>query len=99
MTKPINRRLFLRGLGGACVMAPFLSSLAERAAKAQTVASGPPKRLIVMFTHFGCLTTKWFPAKSHGPLTSADLEATTLKPLAPFASKLLIPRGIRAMDR
>jgi hypothetical protein len=98
MSKPINRRFFLRGLGGACVMAPFLGSLAERSAKAQTVASGPPKRLIVMFTHFGCLTTKWFPAKSHGPLTSADLEATTLKPLAPFASKLLIPRGIRAMN-
>jgi hypothetical protein len=98
MTKPMNRRIFLRGLGGACVAAPFLGSLAERAAKAQAVASGPPKRLIVMFTHYGCLTTKFFPAKAHGPLTAADLEATTLKHLAPYADKILLPRGIRAMN-
>jgi hypothetical protein len=98
MTKPMNRRILLRGLGGACVIAPFLTSLAERASKAQGVAMAPPKRLIVMFTHYGCLTTKWFPAKSHGPLTAADLEATTLKPLAPLANKILIPRGIRAMN-
>jgi hypothetical protein len=98
MTKRINRRIFLRGLGGACVAAPFLSSLAERAARAQSVPSSTPQRLIVMFTHYGCLTTKFFPAKSHGPLTAADLEATTLKPLAPFADKLLLPRGIRGMN-
>jgi hypothetical protein len=96
MTKPINRRIFLRGLGGACVAAPFLGSLAGRAAKAQ--AAGAPKRLIVMFTHYGCLTTKFFPAKSHGPLTAADLESTTLKPLAPYVDKLLLPRGIRGMN-
>jgi hypothetical protein len=98
MSKPINRRIFLRGLGGACVSAPFLSSLAERAAKAQSVAPRTPQRLIVMFTHYGCLTTKLFPAKSHGPLTAADLEATTLKHLAPFADKILLPRGIRGMN-
>ena len=27
-----------------------------------------PKQLIVMFTHYGCITTKWFPTKSHGAL-------------------------------
>ena len=96
MTTRMNRRIFLRGLGGACVAAPFLGSIGARGAKAQTVT--PPKRLIVMFTHYGCLTTKFFPAKSHGPLTAADLEPTTLKHLAPFASKLLLPRGIRAMN-
>src|SRR5690606_32740793 len=63
MTKHINRRLFLRGLGGAVVAAPFLSSVAERQAKAQGLpAAGPPKRLLVMFTHYGCITTKFFPA-------------------------------------
>jgi hypothetical protein len=99
MKKQLNRRLFLRGLGGACVAAPFLSSVAERAAKAQGVpAAGPPKRLIVMFTHYGCLTTKFFPQKSHGALTAADLTGTTIEPLAPFVDKLLIPRGIRAMN-
>ena len=32
----------------------------------------PPKRLIVFFTHYGCLTDRWFPAKSHGALSTAD---------------------------
>jgi hypothetical protein len=96
MTRHVNRRIFLRGLGGACVAAPFLGSLGGRGARAQ--AAGSPKRLIVMFTHYGCLTTKFFPEKSHGPLTAADLEATTLKPLAPHAGKILLPRGIRAMN-
>lgn len=98
MKNQLNRRLFLRGLGGAAVAAPFLGSVAERAARAQSTTVDVPKRLIVLFTHYGCLTTRWFPTKSHGPLTAADYEPTTLKHLAPYASKLLMPRGIRAMN-
>lgn len=97
MTKrQLNRRLFLQGVGGAVVAAPFLGSLGYRAAQAQ--AGSDPKRLIVFFTHYGCLTNRWFPTKSHGPLEAADYEGTTLKHLAPYASKLLMPRGIRAMN-
>jgi hypothetical protein len=92
----MNRRIFLRGLGGAVVAAPFLSSVAERAGKGQTVTR--PKQLIVMFTHNGCITTRFFPEKSHGPLAASDLEPTSLAPLAPFVGKLLIPRGMRAMN-
>jgi hypothetical protein len=96
-TKLLNRRQVLRGLGGAIVAAPFLSSVAEREAKAQT--STPPKRLIVYFTHYGCLTDRWFPAKSHGELTSDDYKSNdTLSSLAPFAKKLLMVRGIRSMN-
>ena len=99
MKKTFNRRILLRGLGGACVAAPFLPSIMEREAKAQGMAVAAPKRLIVFFTYHGCLTDRWFPAKSHGPLTTADYESlTTLKPLAPYASKLLMPRGLRAMN-
>jgi hypothetical protein len=99
MTKQPNRRIFLRGLGGAIVAAPFLGSLARHTAIAQEgTPTGVPKRLIVMFTHYGCVTTRFFPANAHGMLSAADLEPTTLKHLAPFASKLLIPRGIRAMN-
>jgi hypothetical protein len=92
----MNRRILLRGLGGAVVAAPFLGSLGGRGAKAQSVS--PPKRLIAMFTHYGCITTRFFPKKSHGALEAADLLPTTLAPLAPYVSKLLIPRGIRAMN-
>ena len=96
MTKHVNRRIFLRGLGGAIVAAPFLGSIADRSAKA--LPAPPARRLIAMFTHNGCITTRFFPAKSHGPLSAEDLTPTTLAPLSPFASKLLIPRGIRAMN-
>jgi hypothetical protein len=51
-----------------------------------------------MFTHYGCITTRFFPKKSHGALTEADLAPTTLKHLAPYVDKLLLPRGIRAMN-
>ena len=96
MSKLLNRRILLRGLGGAIVAAPFLGSIMERTAKGQTVA--PPKRLIAMFTHYGNITTRFFPKKAHGALTAADLTATTLAPLVPYVSKLLIPRGIRSMN-
>ena len=90
-----SRRTILRGLGGAAVAAPFLSSVFYRRAKGQ--AATKPRQLIVMFTHYGCITTKWFPVKSHGPLVAGDL-AYSLAPLQPYVSKLLIPRGMRAMN-
>jgi hypothetical protein len=83
-------------LGGACVAAPFLGSIASRSVSA--TAPAPPRRLVMMFTHYGCITTRFFPKKSHGALTAADLEPTTLKHLAPYVDKLLMPRGIRAMN-
>jgi hypothetical protein len=95
----INRRKFLRGLGGAAVAAPFLASVAEQQAKAAGTTSSDPKRLIVFFTHYGCLTDRWFPKLSHGALASSDYMAMdTLKPMAPYASKLLMVRGVRAMN-
>ena len=93
----VSRRILLRGLGGAAVAAPFLSSLWDRRSKGHAAAPPKPKQLIVMFTHYGCVTTKFFPVKSHGTLAPSDL-VNTLAPLAPFTSKLLIPRGIRAMN-
>ena len=88
--------MILRGLGGAAVAAPFLASIAaNRRAKGQ--AASNPRQLIMMFTHYGCVTTRWFPAKSHGALVAGDL-AYSLAPLQPHVGKLLIPRGIRAMN-
>ena len=96
MTTRFHRRMFLRGLGGAVVAAPFLPSVWERQAKG-AAAAGAPKTFIAMFTHYGCVTTKFFPKKSHGALAATDL-TNSIAPLAPYASKLLIPRGIRAMN-
>lgn len=102
MSKRIDRRTVLRGLGGALVTAPFLGSIWERRAKAAgdagAVAGANPKQLIAMFTHYGCITNNFFPTKSHGALQTSDLMPTTLAPLASHVGKLLIPRGIRAMN-
>ncbi len=98
MKNMMNRRLFLRGLGGATVAAPFLASVAEKAAIAQGVSTGLPRRMIVFFTHYGCMTNRWFPEKAHGALTKADFDGTTLASLGDYASKILLPRGIRAMN-
>jgi hypothetical protein len=92
--RTLNRRLFLRGVGGITLAAPWLGSLHE--ARGQTPT--PPKRLVIFYTHNGCLTDRWFPKVEDGPLTAADLTGT-LAPLASFAPKLLVPRGFRSMNQ
>ena len=94
----MNRRVFLRGVGGAMVAAPFLSSLYEKKAKGQSAAT-PPNRLVIFYTHNGCLTDRWFPKVENGALTSDALTGTTLAPLIPYIPKLLFPRGIRSMNQ
>ena len=91
-----NRRIFLKGLGGALVAAPFLPSLFEKTAHA--AAPGPAKRLIVYFTHYGCVTNQFFPKKLDGDLAEADFADTSLKPLGQYYKKLLLPRGMRTMN-
>jgi hypothetical protein len=90
----VNRRLFLRGVAGAALAAPFLSSL-HRPAKATPPAT--PKRLVIFYTNNGCLTNRWFPniGGPDGAITPASLEGTTLAPLSSYAGKLLFPRGLR----
>ena len=94
----MNRRIFLKGAAGACLAAPFLSSVHERMAKAAGVAATPPKRLVIMYTHNGVLTNRWFPEKEDGPLTAADLAGTYLEVLSPHVDKLLLPRGFRSLN-
>jgi len=95
---PMNRRTFLKGVGGACVAAPFLGSVHEQWAKAAGVPATPPKRLVIFFTHNGCLTNRWFPTKTSGTLAAADLTGSYLNVLGPIADKLLIPRGFRSLN-
>jgi len=99
MRPNFNRRLFLRGLGGAVVAAPFLPSVHERAARAAGAAVGSPKRLVIYFTHYGCITDRFFPDRAHGALSASDFEGKTIASLGEFADKILIPRGIRAMNQ
>jgi hypothetical protein len=96
----MNRRVFLKGVGGVSLAAPFLPSVYEQTAKAQ--ATTPPKRMVIFFTHNGCLTTRWFPkitaTGGTGPLTADSIKGGTLEPLTPYINKLLVPRGFRSMN-
>jgi len=91
----MNRRIFLKGVSGAALAAPFLGSVDERAAKAQGVPATATNRLVVFFTHNGCLTNRWFPTKEDGQLTAEDLSGTYLQVLPPVVDKLPLPRGFR----
>lgn len=94
--RSLNRRLFLRGIGGAAIAAPFLHSLGQRPLRAQEVITDP-RRLVIFYTNNGCLTNRWFPdlGGPDGTVTSESLASGTLAPLADKADKLLFPRGLR----
>ena len=97
----MNRRIFLKGVGGVALAAPFLGSLHEKEAKAQ--ATPPPRRSVVYHTHNGCITNRWFPKVSNGALTAAAFEGTTLAGLAPQPpvatdGRHELPRGLDNLD-
>jgi len=96
MNNFINRRILLKGLGGAAIAAPILTSLLEKQARAQAAANS--KRVIIMFTYYGCVTNNWFPQKLDGELLDTDLKGTSLESLGPYVKKLLMPRGMRTMN-
>jgi hypothetical protein len=93
----MNRRFFLTSAGGLMLAAPFLPSLAPRTARADALAN--PRRSIIFHTPCGCLTNRWFPKVEHGPLDASALAGTTLEVLTPFVKKLLVPRGLRAINQ
>jgi len=88
----VKRRLFLKGVAGASLAAPFLSSLQPRTAKGQTMTG--PQRLVIFYTQNGCLTNRWFPTVENGAIDANALTGTTLAPLSDVANKLLFPRGL-----
>jgi len=93
----VKRRLFLRSAGGLLLAAPFLPSLGERSVRAEALAR--PRRSVIFHTPCGCLTNRWFPKVEHGSLDADALMGTTLEVLTPFVKKLLVPRGLRAINQ
>jgi hypothetical protein len=87
----VNRRIFLTGVGGAMLAAPFLGSIGSRGAAQLPMA---PKRLVVFFQPNGVNMNEFFPTVEDGPLDAAAFSGRGLEPIAGFASKLLVPRGI-----
>ncbi|HEX6241975.1 MAG TPA: DUF1552 domain-containing protein [Polyangiales bacterium] len=89
----MNRRRFLRGLGGVVVGLPMLESLWPRSVgHAQAVA---PRRLITFFQCNGANMDLIWPKGGYGALTAAHFSSErSLSPLANYRDKLLIPRNL-----
>lgn len=86
----MDRRTFLRGLGGVVVGLPFLESLAGKKAR----AAAADRRLIVFFECNGVNMAGMYPSTPWGALTDASFTGKSIAPLLPYRNKLLIPRGI-----
>lgn len=99
----MNRRLFLRGVGGAALAVPFLSSLRQR--RAQAAEGGPIKRSVIFYTHYGCIVPRWYDKLRSSGTTGVTgaIDSTmlgdTLKPLQPYVDKLLFPQNISMFPR
>lgn len=85
----MKRRMFLQGIGGAALAAPYLSSLAPRPARAQ---SEFPTNLLIYFTHNGTLLDNYRSTERTGALNLAGL--STFADLVGMESKLLQIRGL-----
>jgi len=88
-----SRRAFLRGAAGVTVALPFLESLPERSAWAET---SPPVFGFFLCGTGGVVASRFFP-DAPGPLTQAGLAAAgkATSQLAAHADNLLLVSGIR----
>lgn len=86
-SKPLSRRLLLRGIGGVALSLPFLDAMRPRVAKA---AGTGPKRFIVFFSANGTIKDQWQPT---GGETDFKL-SPILTPLETHRNDLLIMRGL-----
>jgi hypothetical protein len=86
----LSRRTFLRGAAGAALGLPLLESIGAGPLQAQTA------KRVVRFLSFhsssGVDTDRFWPAV--GALNAASFTGKGTEALAPFASRLLIPRGV-----
>lgn len=93
----IQRRHFLRGLGGAVIALPFLETFAPKRALA---AVTPPYAIFMRQANGVAQKTdepEMFWPKAHGALTKADLASQTDRAvgvLSDYAEKLLVVSGV-----
>jgi hypothetical protein len=93
----MKRRDFLRGVGTVAVGLPLLESIGVGRLIAQE--GTPIKRFVCFFTCNGANLDTFFPSTAYGALSEASFAGRAIEPLAPFASKLLVPRGIHMVPR
>ncbi|MFT5358470.1 MAG: hypothetical protein ACI9KE_005708 [Polyangiales bacterium] len=85
--KKLSRRTLLRSAGGAALALPLLDAMVSSRGVAQDEI---PKRVVFFFTGNGPDVDRWWPSGGETDFTLGP----SMEPLAPYRSKLLIPRGI-----
>jgi hypothetical protein len=86
----LSRRTFLQGAAGAAVGLPLLESIGASPLQAQSAKR--VTRFLSFHSSCGVETDRFWPAV--GALSEASFTGKGSEPLAPFASRLLIPRGV-----
>ena len=97
MTRSIDaRRQFLRQLGLGAASIPFLTGLRSLGA-GEIAHTGPPKRLVVMFSPNGTLPDEFWPDQ-FGPDVPLQLKPM-LAPLQPFRDQMMMLKGVHNQIR
>ncbi len=86
----LSRRAFLRGAAGATLGLPLLESIGASPLLAQS--GNRVTRFLSFHSSSGVETDRFWPAI--GALSAASFAGKGTEALAPFASRLLIPRGV-----
>jgi hypothetical protein len=86
----LSRRTFLRGAAGAAVGLPLLESIGPSPLQAQTAKR--VTRFLSFHSSCGVETERFWPAV--GALSEGSFTGKGTEALAPYASRLLIPRGV-----
>jgi hypothetical protein len=83
----LQRRSFLMGFGAGAITLPFVRQLKARA------AIKPPKRLFIMHSPEGFVTSTWAPKQSSGPINTLTNSAV-LAPLEPVKDYVIALNGV-----
>ncbi len=90
----IPRREFLRSLGASSALLPFLGNLPSLSA----AATGPKKRLVIVFSPDGIVRKTFWPESPGSFLTPGPVRVPALppilEPLAEFQDRLLVLKGV-----
>lgn len=87
---PLSRRRFLRGAAGVTLGLPLLESIGSGPTLAQSTSG--PRAFLNFHCSSGVETDRFWPAQ--GRLDAAAFAGTGMEPIAAFASRMLIPRGV-----
>ena len=88
MTRPLDRRTFVRDLGIGAAAVPFALSMPSLGFANHT--GGRKKRLVVMFSPNGVVPPTFWPDEEGEKFKLKE----SLKPLAPFKDRMLILKGV-----